>query len=119
MKKLQLITLCSLLLFGFVGICLAENQPGSPPDPAKMEVEFKSGLDKLVADNVITEKQETTIIKYFQDMRDKNGPPPQPTNNSMQSQNDPLSVLVKDGIITQEQANAIQKVLPKPPAPMK
>jgi len=113
-----------ILLFGITGIGFAENQPvgpgGPPPDPAKMEAEFKSGLEQLVKNNVITPKQEDTIIRYFRDMRGKNGPPPsKEKGNPPQDQANPLSTLVKNGVITQEQAKAIEKIMPKPPMPKK
>lgn len=119
-RKLWYVILCSLLLLGICGFCLAENQPGPPPDPAKMLADLKTGLDKLVANDVITTKQEETIIKYFKNMENnKNGgPPPSMGSKPKQDRNDPLSLLVKDGVITEEQAKAIQKILPKPPKPM-
>ncbi len=116
-KKLMIV-LTVLSLLGIAAICIVENPPGPPPDPSKMEAEFKNGLDKLVAGKVITQNQEYAVIQYFQDMH-KNAPPPQPSDNSSPNHEDPLSTLVRNGVITQDQAKAIEKLLPKPPIPNK
>ncbi len=116
MKKL-LIIFSLLTLLGITAMCIAENPPGPPPDPSKMEAEFKNKLDKLVESKVITRSQEDAVIRYFQGMH-QNGPPPKPKDNQPpQGQENPLGALVKDGTITPEQAKAIEEILPKPPMP--
>lgn len=104
--------MCVLLLFAAAVTGSCQNMPGPPPDSSRMEADFKTALDKLVATKVITSTQETAIIQRLQDNA-KNGMPPQ--GDPSQSGFDPLSSLVKDGTITQEQADAVQKALPKPP----
>jgi hypothetical protein len=52
--------------------------PGGPGGPPNMDVQLKSGLDKLVAKQVITPKQEEFLIKFFHDMNDRNIPAVQP-----------------------------------------
>jgi hypothetical protein len=79
-----------------------------------MEAEFKKGLDQLVSTNVITAIQEDAIIKHFQDAAQDGSMPP-PTDQS-KGGFDPLGSLVKDGTITQDQASAVEKALPKPPS---
>ncbi len=116
MKKI-LAVFFLLSLLGVTAMCIAENPPGPPPDPSKMEAEFKNKLDKLVERKVITQSQEDAVIQYFQDIR-KNGPPPKPMDNQPpQGKEGPLDALVKDGTITPEQAKAIEEILPKPPMP--
>ena len=120
-KKLWTILLSSLLLLQIGGICLGANQPG-PPDQAKIEAELKKGLDQLVATNIITGEQEQTIIDYFkkppqgQPGEKPSGPPPAMNRANQQPHNPLLDELVKKGVITEEQAKAVEKVLPKPPA---
>ena len=69
-----------------------------------MEAKFKNGLDKLVVGKVITQNQEDAVIQYFQDMH-KNAPPPQPSDNASPNHEDPLSTLVRNGVIRSGQSN--------------
>jgi len=119
-KKIRLSIVSCLLLIGLSAVCLGESKPG-PPDPAKMEAELKEGLDQLVTKNVISAQQEEKILEHFKKSAPKQEPsatpPPQPKEQSGPGEGDPLGQLVKDGVITEEQAKAIQEILPKPPKP--
>jgi hypothetical protein len=114
--KKVLIIFSLLSLLGITGICMAEGQPGPPPGPPNMDAQLRSGLDKLVEDQVITPKQEQFLMKYFHDMRD-NGPAAQPTDNRPQNYHNLLGALIKSGDVTPNQARAIEDILSKPPMP--
>ncbi len=115
MKNLWMYLLSCIMLVAIGGVGIAQSQPG-PPDLKKMEAELKQGLDKLVTEQVITEQQAAKILQYFQ--KDKpNGAPPQSTDKPPQPPKDYLGQLVKDGVITADQAKAVAAVLPKPPQP--
>jgi hypothetical protein len=81
------------------------HHPQSPPDPEKMKAGLQKRLDELAASKVITNEQATAVSKYLND-----------TIDEMKERKGPLSPLVKDGVITQEQADAIMRALFTPPA---
>jgi hypothetical protein len=105
-----------------------------PPmfDQTKINEEFGKALDELITVKVITVEQKTKIIEYFEksfaeakgpegkDLENKGpekGPEdPKGMNCSQKRGADPLplSLLVKDGIINQDQAAVIARVWPGP-----
>ncbi len=110
---LYLVTWVMLIAIGGMSVSQAKS---GPSDPKTMEAELQQGLDKLVAEQVITEQQAAKVLQYFQTNK-PSGPPPPNTSHPTQPPQDPLSQMVKDGVITREQAKAIAAVLPKPPQP--
>lgn len=120
-KTLWPLLLASLLLIGVVGVCWADTPPqGPPPDSAKMETELKNVLDQLVSSQVITAKQETAILDYLKKNAPKKptGTPPAPGSKPAGGARPSMfEQLVKDGVITSEQASAIEAKMPKPAAP--
>ncbi len=75
-----------------------------------------------LSSKVITDKQKDSIIKYFCDDFDKmkNRKPGRGHDKDdpvRGERHDPLSLLVKDGVISQEQADKIKETLFQLPAP--
>jgi hypothetical protein len=108
---------------GFMIRGCGPNRPFILPEPKKMKVELQNKLDTLVKSKIITEKQKDSIIKYISDdftvMKGlKPGEGPGEDDVVEAGPKDPLSRLVKDGVITQEQADMVRKVIirPQPPA---
>lgn len=94
-----------------------------PPDPEKMKAELQKKLDDLVGLKVITDKQKVTILKYFSvkfdKMKDRKLDAHSGKNKDLKGERKgPLNLLVKDGVISQEQADAIAKALFQPQVPM-
>ncbi len=89
------------------------------PDPEKMKAELEGKLDELISSNVITDKQKDNIIKYFEDdFNMMKGPKPdrrfEKDDVPMDAPRDPLGRLVKDEVITAEQADIIRKAILRP-----
>lgn len=118
-KKLWLGLLIGLLALGVTGVTFAHWRGGQemgPPDPAAMRAEFQTGLNGLVEKKVIDAKQVETILQYFDKAAEElKGLPPYEVREKMRQMKtdgtDPLSLLVKDKVLTQEQAKAVQDVL--------
>ncbi len=92
------------------------------PDPEKMKAELGEKLDELISSNVITDKQKDNIIKYFEDdfNRMKGSKPDRRFEkedvpmDAPREPLDPLGRLVKDEVITGEQAEIIRKAILRP-----
>ncbi len=85
----------------------------------KMKAELGEKLDELISSNVITDKQKDNIIKYFEDDFNRmKGPKPdrrfEKEEVPMDAPRDPLGRLVKDEVITGEQADIIRKTIFRP-----
>jgi hypothetical protein len=133
-KKLWIIFTVGLLLIGIGGICYGDETQGPQApqghlpmfDQTKINAEFGKALDELITVKVITLEQKTKIIESFEKSfaeaksPEKKGPDdPTALKNMYCSQTRgadflPLSLLVKDGIINQDQAAVIARVWPGP-----
>ncbi|WP_238884597.1 hypothetical protein [Clostridium sp. YIM B02551] len=104
------------------------KQGGQRIDPEERKKQMQTNIDALVADGTITKDQGTKIIDALtSNTRNQNGQAnnsKQDNNNSNNSNNNsqngnkdrqrsnPLSKLVSDGVITQDQADKVlQKVM--------
>ncbi|HYH04637.1 MAG TPA: hypothetical protein VEC37_16210 [Bacillota bacterium] len=135
-KKLMGIALAGFLLVGVSSVSWADNcnrppeppknnQEGrgrpAPPDATRMKADLEKSLAELVASKVISEKQKITIEKYYETFFIQiDGMDPcsleMRYEQLKQEGKDPLSLLRKDGVLNQEQADAVAKVFPpKPP----
>jgi hypothetical protein len=126
-KKLWVIMVVGLLLVGIAGMCYGEDtrapqapqppqrvQGAPPPDQGKINEEFGKALDELIAVKVITAEQKGKLIEYFEKALKDAKPMDLKAMGEPQKGNDPISLLVKDGFINQDQAAVIARVLPRP-----
>lgn len=137
-KKLMIMIIAGLLLVGVSSVVWADNSnrppepPGNnqegmgrpaPPDATRMKADLEKSLAQLVASKLITEKQKTTILQYFETFFSQvDGMDPRlmvkKYEQLQQEGQDPLSRLKKDKVLNQEQADAVAKLFPpKPPQP--
>lgn len=128
-NTLKVIFIC-LLVFSFSLSALAQDipalpGPGNPPPPQGQqgpspnpEEEIKAALGILVIDGIIDRKQALKVLEYYRKelAETKNMTPEarqQYQEKSRTEHKDLLSLLVKAGIITKTQAEAIDKALTK------
>ncbi|HEY8349532.1 MAG TPA: hypothetical protein VIM13_06875 [Clostridia bacterium] len=101
--------------------CKAENVPVSPVTREQVKERINNALDKLVDDKVITQEQKDAVLKAMEARRpckvkERDGKPGdkggKPGDKRLRcSKHGVLQDLVKDGTITQEQADAIREAI--------
>lgn len=94
------------------------QQPGGP-DMGNMKEQIQQGIDDLVSAGTITKKQGKKIVSALTSQTNNGQRPSRPSSNSKKPsgskpsgnspKNSALSKLVKDKVITQKQADAVQK----------
>lgn len=102
-------------------LCKAENVPVSPVTREQVKERINNALDKLVGDKVITQEQKDAVLKAMEARRpckvkERDGKPGdkggKPGDKRLRcSKHGVLQDLVKDGTITQEQADAIREAI--------
>lgn len=88
-----------------------------------MKAELQQKLDEMVSSKIITDKQKDSIINYFCDDFDKmkNHQAGQAFDKGVPGRDERhnfLNVLVRDGVISREQADIIRKAIIQPPVPL-
>jgi hypothetical protein len=115
-----------LVVLGVVGVTYGKGMkdswdgPPNLPDPATIKADFQQGLNQLVDNRVIDSKQANMVLQYFdQAMDELKGIAPGEVGVKIrqlgEEGRDPLSRLVKDGILNKDQAEAVASLLPHPP----
>ena len=126
MKNILKILLAVLAIMTLSVSAFAQNMdapnPGNPPPPGmqgqppNLDNAIKSTLGSLVMDNTLSREQAITALQYFNKefaATKKLSPPDREKymSKNKEEKNDPLNLLIKDGVITPAQADAIQKAL--------